>query len=155
MKFTARCTALADMIAYVEVEADTPEAAVEAARAMIEAGEAEFDIADEGAVHLSGTEEVECITGEEETELLLPTVDGAYLARAVSEYHTDRPHLIALSPAELATVLAALRTFQHGTEHLEIGLARAIDDIETNGGKLTSLSVEDIDDLCERLNVAP
>ena len=58
-----------------------------------------------------------------------------------------RPAL--LNDREHATVLAALRWYQ---EHRKRGLPLRIDDIATNGGKLKSLTVNGIDELCQKLN---
>lgn len=56
-----------------------------------------------------------------------------------------------LDDSELAAVLAGLRLLQ---KHLEDGpsLPDGIQDILTNGGTLTSLAPEDIDELCLRMN---
>lgn len=53
-----------------------------------------------------------------------------------------------LTNRQLATVLAALRWFQR-TDSAETS---AENDIATNGGTLDALSIDEIDDLCERLN---
>lgn len=55
----------------------------------------------------------------------------------------------AMTPRELATVLAALRTRQWD---LKNGESSDLDAIATNHGAFDALSLEEIDDLCERLN---
>lgn len=53
-----------------------------------------------------------------------------------------------LSTRELATILTALRYWQRtGVMHLCHEYA-----IATDGGDFTAMSVDEIDDLCERLN---
>lgn len=54
-----------------------------------------------------------------------------------------------LNDREHATVLAALRSWQsqHSAVYAEY------DDIATNGGKVEPLTVDEIDRLCERLNM--
>lgn len=54
-----------------------------------------------------------------------------------------------MTPRELATVLAALRTRQWD---LKNGESSDLDAIATNHGAFDALSLEEIDDLCERLN---
>jgi len=51
-----------------------------------------------------------------------------------------------LTPRELATVLAALRHWQH------VGMHAAMLDIATDGGKHEPLTETEIDALCERIN---
>jgi hypothetical protein len=53
-----------------------------------------------------------------------------------------------LNPRELATVLAALRSWQHDIAQNEDGPA----DAEHFDDTITPLSVGEIDELCERLN---
>ena len=65
-----------------------------------------------------------------------------------------------LTNQELATVLAALRFWQrHGPKHENSFFDRIdqteqdfLDEIRTDGGAFEDLSIEEIDDLCERLN---
>lgn len=57
---------------------------------------------------------------------------------------------IELNPRELGTVLAALRYWQR------MGLASSFcpeDDIATGAGNLDPLDADEIDELCERINV--
>ncbi len=56
-----------------------------------------------------------------------------------------------LSDRELATVLAALREWQ-GILAGEEPAAKEVNDIASDGGRLQPLTVEEIGDLCERLN---
>lgn len=52
---------------------------------------------------------------------------------------------------DLSTILAALRLWQHhldGTKPWQEGLA----DIADNGGEIQPMSVDEIGDLCQRLN---
>jgi len=59
-----------------------------------------------------------------------------------------------LSDRELATILAALREWQGilaGNEPAE----EEVDAIASDGGRFLPLTPEEIDDLCERLNVTP
>lgn len=59
-----------------------------------------------------------------------------------------------LNDQEVATVLAALRERQ--AQHpLHPVARRELEDIATNGGELEPLSSEEIDALCERLNITP
>lgn len=61
----------------------------------------------------------------------------------------------SLDAAERATVLAGLRALQHYLTHgvwPDPVRTRAIIDVATDGGTLTNLAPEDIDELCERLN---
>lgn len=58
-----------------------------------------------------------------------------------------------LNERELATVLAALRYYQNDLR--DDGAAFAHGDIATDGGTLQPLSADEIDALCERLNVRP
>lgn len=53
-------------------------------------------------------------------------------------------------PRELATILAALRFWQRTPSDY----TEPENDIATNGGETDALSIEEIDVLCERLNVA-
>lgn len=57
-----------------------------------------------------------------------------------------------LSPAELATVLAALRYYQNSEMTDPERRTPDIDDIATNGGTLDALDSDAIDTLCEELN---
>ncbi len=61
-----------------------------------------------------------------------------------------------LSDRELATVLAGLRYWQrHGARQMLTSGNRLLeDDIATSGGTLQPLTVEEIDALCDRLNLA-
>ena len=76
------------------------------------------------------------------------------------EEHTQEPEqkqtcsLLRVSDRDLATILAALRF--HQEENLQGTTAipdQAIRDIATDCGRLEPLSFEEIDDLCQRLNV--
>ena len=57
---------------------------------------------------------------------------------------------LILNDAELATVLAALRYWQHVLP--SEGLLHRFTDIASNGGELEPLDPDDIDALCERIN---
>ena len=82
-------------------------------------------------------------------------IDGDPLADAGLALTGRQPRdiLRAFTKPELNTILAALRTFQHGTEHLPIDLAQAIDTIETDDGATEELSVDQVDALCEFINM--
>lgn len=58
----------------------------------------------------------------------------------------------ALSPRELATVLAALRYWQRSSGQNVASIDHALLDIATDGGTLSGLTDAEIDALCERLN---
>ena len=58
-----------------------------------------------------------------------------------------------LRERELATVLAALRGRQHRLDH-EAEDGFSVDDVATDGGRIEPLTPQEIDALCERLNVA-
>lgn len=64
--------------------------------------------------------------------------------------HTDRSKSFDLNDRELATVLAALRLRQRDLADEPRG---NLDDIATNDGEFDALDLEEIDALCERLNV--
>ena len=57
-----------------------------------------------------------------------------------------------LTDRELATVLAALRFHQDENLHSDGVADKAIEEIATDGGRLTPLSSEEVGDLCEKLN---
>lgn len=57
-----------------------------------------------------------------------------------------------LTAVERNTVLAALRCFQEVVEATNNELPDRLLDIATNGGAHEPMSLDDIDDLCERLN---
>jgi len=57
-----------------------------------------------------------------------------------------RQHKPALSPEEVAAILAGLRLLQEGR------YSARIEDIATNGGEHDVLADDLIDDLCERVN---
>lgn len=76
------------------------------------------------------------------------------LAEAEAEFYEHGPNatlrIMVVDTRELATMLAALRFFQRtGSD-----LTEPENDIATNGGEVAALSIEEIDVLCERLNVA-
>lgn len=63
--------------------------------------------------------------------------------------------VIQLRPPEIHTLLAALRYYQqHGQGESE-KRSPAIDAIATNGGEVPALDPDDIERLCERINLAP
>ena len=57
---------------------------------------------------------------------------------------------ITIDEREHATILAALRLWQHDCAH---GSA-VLDDIASNGGTVPPLDAGEIDALCERINLA-
>lgn len=59
---------------------------------------------------------------------------------------------ITLTPAEHATVLAALRNYQ--ADMSTFGFDAHLNPIATNDGTLTPLDADAIDDLCERINTS-
>lgn len=67
---------------------------------------------------------------------------------------------IEITDPELNTILAALRFWQrHGPkvensfyDRCEQDEQDFLDDIRSNGGKTKDLSIEQIDDLCEKIN---
>jgi hypothetical protein len=61
----------------------------------------------------------------------------------------------ALTNRELGTVLAALRTYQEADIEAAGDLPEHILDIATDGDSFERLTHDEIDDLCERLNVEP
>lgn len=63
---------------------------------------------------------------------------------------------ITLSPAELATVLAALRYWQakQSGKPIDIEQAAMLADIASDGGEMEPLDADAIDALCERINTA-
>lgn len=90
-------------------------------------------------------------------EYFLSGAPGYEVAYQAGNYHAT-PRFIAvpvtgpvsLAPAELATVLAALRYWQrHRPSNPELH------EIATNGGTLAPLDTHDIDDLCDHLNGGP
>lgn len=56
-------------------------------------------------------------------------------------------HLLAVSDRELATILAALRLFQH-----TVFLPPGVTDVATNDGEFVLMNDDEIDKLCEDLN---
>jgi hypothetical protein len=67
---------------------------------------------------------------------------------------SDNQKPLAVDDRQLATILAALRF--HRDENLQGSgkiLDHAIQEIATDAGKLTALDFEDVDQLCERLNL--
>jgi hypothetical protein len=67
---------------------------------------------------------------------------------------SDNQKPLAVDDRQLATILAALRFNQ--AENLQGSgkiLDQAIGEIATDAGKLTALDFEDVDQLCERLNL--
>jgi hypothetical protein len=73
--------------------------------------------------------------------------DGTLVAR---EELPLKPPLHRLDDRELGAVLAGLRTLQAGIEN---GLTEGVQDVMTDGGTVEPLDVEEIDDLCVRLNM--
>jgi hypothetical protein len=61
---------------------------------------------------------------------------------------------VQLTNAELSTVLAALRYFQEDDMGDPENRSDRIDDIATDMGEENSLTTHEIDELCEKLNVA-
>ena len=62
--------------------------------------------------------------------------------------------MIVINPQELNTILAALRYYQDQGMGAPINRSHDIHEIATNGGTETSLNDDDIDELCERINLA-
>ena len=68
--------------------------------------------------------------------------------------HCDNQKALSVDDRQLATILAALRF--HQAENLQGGAGiadRAIREIATDGGRLETMGFEDVDQLCERLNL--
>lgn len=63
------------------------------------------------------------------------------------------PH--ALDARELATVLAALRCYQQVSEQCGGDIPDDLQDIADCGGEIEPLEIDEIDELCERLNCEP
>lgn len=57
-----------------------------------------------------------------------------------------------LTPAQIATMLAALRYYQQQGMCDEGKRPPDIDDIATDGGSVTALDEDEVDDLCQQLN---
>jgi hypothetical protein len=66
-----------------------------------------------------------------------------------------KQHSFVFSDQEIGTILAALRHYQHSRRGRGHDLPMAINDIATDFGRLSPLRNEEIDRLCERLNVGP
>jgi len=82
-KFTVKFSALTDMLAYVEVEADTPEAAVDVAMEQVES--ADFDLPEDGAEPLADTwEAFEVQDDDGETVLELTQATHLEIANATA-----------------------------------------------------------------------
>lgn len=60
-----------------------------------------------------------------------------------------------LTPRELGTVLAALRCYQQVRGECAGDVPDDLADIATDGGAFAAMEADEIDDLCERLNVDP
>ena len=66
---------------------------------------------------------------------------------------SDNQRLLAVDDRQLATIFAALRF--HQAENLQGGAGvadRAIEEIATDAGKLTSLGFDEVEGLCQMLN---
>ena len=66
---------------------------------------------------------------------------------------SDNQTPLAVDDRQLATILAALRF--HQAENLQGGAGipdRAIEEIATDGGRLTALDFDEVDGLCQMLN---
>ena len=66
----------------------------------------------------------------------------------------SKPIAVHIDERELATILAALRF--HQDENLQAGAGipgQAIREIATDGGNLEPLSFDEVDELCERVNL--
>jgi hypothetical protein len=61
--------------------------------------------------------------------------------------------ILAVSPEERNTILAALRAYQQVSEQCAGDLPDDLYDIATNGGAHDALDLEAIDNICERINV--
>ena len=69
--------------------------------------------------------------------------------------NVGKPTALRVNERELATILAALRF--HQDENLQAGAGipgQAIRDIATDGGSLEPLRFEEVDELCERINLS-
>lgn len=147
--YHVRATALTDLIAYFDVEADTPEEAKAIAEAKIAGGndDIDFNIADDRCAPIFGTEEIESVTIDDD-ETVFDTVTGAYLKGAIEAYSDGKNIVLAVDEREHATILAALRYWQReglmssGHEH----------DIATIGDTVKQLTADEIGKLCERIN---
>ena len=60
------------------------------------------------------------------------------------------PTPLSVNHRELATILAGLRLHQNRLQRHD--MAEGINDIATDGGTLEALSVDEVGELCERLN---
>lgn len=60
--------------------------------------------------------------------------------------------LIHVSPEEFHTIIAALRYYQVKGMGNPVFRSDGIHDLATNGGEVTSLDDDDIDELIERIN---
>lgn len=78
-------------------------------------------------------------------------VDELPAALAQTPAATGTLEMIAVSPEERNTILAALRTYQA----MRDGAPDGIEDIATNGYEHPPLSNNAIDHLCERINLGP
>lgn len=84
-------------------------------------------------------------TSDLDTEALATAAEcGVWIVEAELEGHQLLP---ALDDHELATILAALRLLQ------EQGCPEHLTDIATEGFSLDPMAADEIDDLCERLNI--
>ena len=131
--YRVRATALTDLIAYFDVEAETPEEAKKIAESHLAGGheDVDFQVADDGAAPICGTEEVESVVDQDENEELFDTVNSVYLENAVLSYRDGKNEVLAVDTRERDTILAALRYWQREG--------------------LMSAGME-IDALCERIN---
>jgi hypothetical protein len=152
--FRVRATALTDLVAYFDVEAETAEEATETAEDMIlnDDDDVDFQIADDGAAPIVGTEEVECVTdATTEEETVYSTVDSVYLPNAIAAYRENKPIVLAADECELATILAALRYWQR-IGYQSDAKYDGEDSIANVAGTVEALTPDEIDSLCERIN---
>lgn len=71
----------------------------------------------------------------------------------MARYETDDETTpVELSNRDIATILCALRVYQHNGMAHPAAIAADMEDIETNGGKHQPMDACDIDELCERIN---
>lgn len=60
--------------------------------------------------------------------------------------------MMDFTPAQLATMLAALRYYQQQGMCDEDNRPPEIEDIATDGGSVAALDEDEVDDLCQQLN---
>lgn len=114
-KFVVKFSGLADMLARVEVEAETAVAAVEAARHIVEddRGAVDWEPPDEGLSPNAGTEEPYSVEDEDGEEVLeLSQVSGAAIADLISgaKAADTVKHIAALD--DLRTCAAQANAFE-------------------------------------------